>query len=110
MKNIKIDLIVGARPNFLKVASVIKAIQISKSKRLSYRLIHTGQHYDKNMSDVFFDQLKIPKPDVNFDVRSSTQAKQVGDIMVKYEDLLNRGKPSLCIVFGDVNSTLACSI
>ena len=105
-----IDFIVGARPNFLKVASLIHAMKLIGDYGFKYRLIHTGQHYDENMSKIFFDQLNIPKPDINFNVGSGSHAIQTGKIMLEYEKLLKDFPPSICIVFGDVNSTLACSI
>jgi UDP-N-acetylglucosamine 2-epimerase (non-hydrolysing) len=105
----KIDIIAGARPNFMKIAPIIEAIQ-SASGQLSYRLIHTGQHYDKKMSEDFFEQLGIPEPDVNLDARSGTQAEQTGRIMQRYETLLSEAPADLCLVVGDVTSTMACSI
>lgn len=104
-----IDIIAGARPNFIKIAPIIHSI--IKDGNFSFRLIHTGQHYDKNMSQNFFNQLDIPEPDINLEVGSGSQANQTAKIMVKYEDiLLNSPKPYLCLVVGDVNSTMACSI
>lgn len=107
-----IDIIAGARPNFMKIAPIIGALESSKAEgvSLSYRLIHTGQHYDKNMSDSFFEQLGIPHPDVNFGVGGGTQAEQTGGIMIAYEKLLLEMKSDLCLVVGDVTSTMACSI
>ena len=109
----KIDIIAGARPNFMKIAPIISEIVSSKNKNtdISYRLIHTGQHYDKNMSDNFFNQLEIPNPDINLGVGSGTHAEQTARIMTEYEKvLINKRKPDICLVVGDVNSTLACSI
>lgn len=103
-----IDVIVGARPNFVKVALLLQ--QLKTHKYISYRLIHTGQHFDKNMSDSFFKQLNIPDPDINFNVKPGSQAQQTGDIMVAYEKTLSHKKPDLCLVVGDVNSTMACAI
>ena len=108
-----IDIIAGARPNFMKIAPIIEAIKASAAAsdgQLSYRLIHTGQHYDKKMSEDFFEQLGIPEPDVNLDSRSGTQAEQTGRIMVRYEKLLQEAPADLCLVVGDVTSTMACSI
>ena len=109
---INIDLIVGARPNFMKIAPIIHAINFANIpvKKINYRLIHTGQHYDANMSDTFFQQLEIPKPDFNLNVGSGTQAEQTAGIMVGYEKLLLLGKSDLCLVVGDVTSTMACAI
>ena len=108
----KIDLIAGARPNFMKIAPIIDAISKAKSEGvdISFRLIHTGQHYDKNMSDSFFDQLNIPQPDINLGAGGGTQAEQTAAIMIGYERLLLEDKSDLCLVVGDVNSTMACSI
>jgi UDP-N-acetylglucosamine 2-epimerase (non-hydrolysing) len=108
----KIDLIAGARPNFMKIAPIIDAIKKAKAedKNISYRLVHTGQHYDKNMSESFFDQLEIPLPDVNFNAGGGTQAEQTSAIMTAYEKLLIKEKSDLCLVVGDVTSTMACAI
>jgi UDP-N-acetylglucosamine 2-epimerase (non-hydrolysing) len=107
-----VDFIAGARPNFMKIASVVRAIKSREHAggKLRYRLVHTGQHYDENMSGSFFEQLGIPKPDVNLDVGSGTQAEQTGKIMVRYEKLLLENRCDLCLVVGDVTSTMACSI
>lgn len=108
----KIDLIAGARPNFMKIAPIIDSIHqgINEGKEISYRLIHTGQHYDKNMSESFFEQLGIPTPDVNLGAGGGTQAEQTASIMIGYEKLLDVSKPDVCLVVGDVTSTLACAI
>ena len=103
----KIDLIAGARPNFMKIAPIIDAV---KGTSLEFRLVHTGQHYDKNMSGSFFDQLGIPEPHVNLGGGGGTQAEQTARIMVGYEALLLKERTDLCLVVGDVTSTLACSI
>jgi UDP-N-acetylglucosamine 2-epimerase (non-hydrolysing) len=108
----KIDLIAGARPNFMKIASIIDAIHTAQSenKNIEYRLIHTGQHYDKNMSESFFTQLCIPHPHVNLGAGGGSQSEQTAAIMIGYEKLLMTEKSDLCLVVGDVNSTMACSI
>lgn len=108
----KIDLIAGARPNFMKIAPIIDAIHKAQEegKNISYRLVHTGQHYDKNMSGSFFEQLGIPEPNVNLGAGGGTQAEQTASIMVGYEKLLLEDKADLCLVVGDVTSTMACSI
>ena len=109
---ILIDIIAGARPNFMKVAPIINAIK--KSQRnggsLTFRLVHTGQHYDPKLSGSFFEQLNIPQPDINLDVGSGTQAEQTGVIMIRYEKLLIDEPSQLCLVVGDVTSTMACAI
>jgi UDP-N-acetylglucosamine 2-epimerase (non-hydrolysing) len=85
-----IDLIAGARPNFMKIAPIIKAINARESKEhiISFRLVHTGQHFDKNMSDSFFEELGLPQPDVNLGAGGGTQAEQTAKIMIGYEKLL----------------------
>ena len=107
-----IDLIAGARPNFMKIAPITHAIQLAQKqgKKIDFRLIHTGQHYDKNMSDSFFDQLNIPLPDVNLGAGGGTQAEQTAAIMIGYEKTIIEKKPDLCLVVGDVTSTMACAI
>ncbi len=105
-----IDLIAGARPNFVKIASIIKSLNKIDYVDINFRLIHTGQHYDKNMSDIFFKQLNIPEPDFNFNAGSGSHSEQTSKIMISYENLLKSSPSNLCIVVGDVNSTMACSI
>jgi UDP-N-acetylglucosamine 2-epimerase (non-hydrolysing) len=107
-----IDVIAGARPNFMKIAPIVAAIEVQKNAGIDidYRLVHTGQHYDKKMSGDFFEQLNIPTPHVNLEVGSGTQAEQTGRIMMGYEALLQQKPCDLCIVVGDVTSTMACSI
>jgi UDP-N-acetylglucosamine 2-epimerase (non-hydrolysing) len=109
---IKITLVAGARPNFMKIAPIIHAIkaQIKDGARLSFRLVHTGQHYDKKMSGDFFDQLNIPEPNVNLAAGGGSQAEQTAAVMIAFEKELLANKPDLVIVVGDVTSTLACSI
>ena len=104
-----IDIIAGARPNFMKIAPIIRAIKESEGA-LRYRLIHTGQHYDKKMSGDFFEQLGIPEPDINLEVGSGTQAEQTGAIMTRYEKVLLEKRSDVCLVVGDVTSTMACAI
>lgn len=107
-----IDIIAGARPNFMKIAPLIRALEARKAEGgpLRYRLVHTGQHYDARMSGDFFKQLGIPEPDVNLEVGSGTQAEQTGAIMTGYERLLLDARSDLCLVVGDVTSTMACAI
>jgi UDP-N-acetylglucosamine 2-epimerase (non-hydrolysing) len=108
----RIDLIAGARPNFMKIAPIIDAIHKAQKegKNIQYRLIHTGQHYDKNMSGSFFEELGIPEPHFNLGAGGGTQAEQTAAIMIGYEKLLLEEKSDLCLVVGDVTSTMACSI
>ncbi|MBL8052105.1 MAG: UDP-N-acetylglucosamine 2-epimerase (non-hydrolyzing) [Nitrospira sp.] len=108
----RIDIIAGARPNFMKIAPIIEALKAAECRGgpLRYRLIHTGQHYDRAMSGSFFEELGIPDPDINLEVGSGTQAEQTAGIMVGYEKVLLKEKGDLCLVVGDVTSTMACSI
>ena len=108
----QIDLIAGARPNFMKIAPIIDALNLAQKRggSLRFRLIHTGQHYDRAMSGSFFEELGIPDPDINLEVGSGTQAEQTAAIMVAYEKVLLKQKSDLCLVVGDVTSTMACSI
>ncbi len=107
-----LDIIAGARPNFMKIAPIIDAIQCysDNGNCIEYRLIHTGQHYDKNMSDNFFTQLGIPEPDINLGAGGGTQAEQTAAIMIGYERVLNEKPADICLVVGDVTSTMACSV
>ncbi len=107
-----IDIIAGARPNFMKIAPIIRALQAQRAQggALRYRLVHTGQHYDPKLSGAFFEQLSIPNPDVNLEVGSGTQAEQTAAIMIRYEKLLLDHPAQLCLVVGDVTSTMACAI
>ena len=108
-----IDIIAGTRPNFVKIAPLVRQLQLLKNdlkSKVDYRLVHTGQHYDTKMSAVFFEQLEIPHPDVNFSISEASQAVQVGKIMFEYEKLLQKKLPDYCLVVGDVNSTMATAI
>lgn len=108
----KITIVAGTRPNFIKIAPIIKAIEQKQNEgaNVSYRLVHTGQHYDKNLSDTFFEELNIPKPDSNLEVKSGSQAEQTAAIMVAFEKELFQNSCDLVLVVGDVNSTMACAI
>jgi UDP-N-acetylglucosamine 2-epimerase (non-hydrolysing) len=99
--------VVGARPNFMKIAPIVHELQ---RRRLPQILVHTGQHYDANMSQVFFDELGLPRPDVYLDIGSDTHARQTARIMMAFEEICNQHKPDLVIVSGDVNSTLAAAL
>ncbi|WP_405380751.1 non-hydrolyzing UDP-N-acetylglucosamine 2-epimerase [Maribacter sp. LLG6340-A2] len=108
----KITLIAGARPNFMKIAPIIHAIQKAQEngKDIAYRLIHTGQHYDKKMSGDFFEQLNIPDPDANLGAGGGSQSEQTASIMLGFEKELMANPADLVIVVGDVTSTMACAI
>jgi UDP-N-acetylglucosamine 2-epimerase (non-hydrolysing) len=107
-----IDIIAGARPNFMKIAPIIRALATRRAAggMLQYRLVHTGQHYDASMSGDFFVQLQIPQPDINLQAGSGTQAEQTAAIMTRYEAVLMQRRSQLCLVVGDVTSTMACAI
>jgi UDP-N-acetylglucosamine 2-epimerase (non-hydrolysing) len=108
----KITIVAGARPNFIKIAPIIKAIEKKQNEGadVSYRLVHTGQHYDKNLSETFFEELNIPKPNSNLEVKSGSQSVQTAAIMVAFEEELLQYPCDLVLVVGDVNSTMACAI
>ncbi len=100
--------VVGARPNFMKVAPLTRAL--AARQRVRQTLVHTGQHYDRNMSDVFFRELEIPEPDFNLSVGSGTHAEQTGQIMQRFEPVVVGQKPDWVLVYGDVNSTIAAAL
>jgi UDP-N-acetylglucosamine 2-epimerase (non-hydrolysing) len=100
--------VVGARPNFMKVAPVLGSLDGRNGTRQT--LVHTGQHYDANMSEVFFEQLALPRPDVNLAVGSGSQARQTAEIMARFEEVALESKPDLVVVYGDVNSTVAAAL
>ena len=108
----KLTIVAGARPNFMKIAPLIHEIERVRhdGAAISYRLIHTGQHYDPKLSHIFFSELGIPEPDVNLEVGSGTQAEQTAGIMIGFEKELLQHSTDLVIVVGDVTSTMACSI
>lgn len=108
----KLTIIAGARPNFMKIAPIVHAIQAAQNsgQNISYRLVHTGQHYDANMSETFFQELHIPKPDAHLGGGGGTQAEQTAAIMIAFEKELIANPTNMVIVVGDVTSTLACSI
>lgn len=108
----KITIVAGARPNFIKIAPIIKAIEKKQNEgaAIFYRLVHTGQHYDKNLSETFFEELNIPQPNSNLEVKSGSQSIQTAAIMVAFEQELLQNSCDLVLVVGDVNSTMACAI
>jgi UDP-N-acetylglucosamine 2-epimerase (non-hydrolysing) len=105
---LKIVHIVGARPNFMKIAPLMR--EMAKYPQIQSILVHTGQHYDESMSDIFFTDLKIPRPDINLEVGSGSHAIQTAQVMMHFEPVLLEHRPDLVLVVGDVNSTLACSL
>ncbi len=107
-----VAIVAGARPNFMKVAPIIRAIGEARKQEqdIDYRLIHTGQHYDKKMSGDFFEQLRIPEPHINLESGSGTQAEQTATIMTRFEKVMENERPDVVLVVGDVTSTMACTI
>ena len=103
-----IHIVAGARPNFMKIAPIVRALQADG--RLAWKIIHTGQHYDRNMSDVFFDELGIPAPDVHFNCGGGSHASQTARVMEAFEKHCADDRPDAVLVVGDVNSTMACAI
>ncbi len=115
MANIKLLLIAGARPNFMKIAPLVHAIDAwnkghSGERKFEHALLHTGQHYDAKMSDIFFRELGIPAPDINLEVGSGSHAVQTANVMLKFETVCQERKPDWVVVVGDVNSTMACTL
>lgn len=104
----QIILIAGARPNFMKIAPLMEALKAAPD--MDPVLVHTGQHYDEKMSDLFFRQLGIPEPDVNLGVGSGSHAVQTAEIMKRFEPVVQERKPDAVLVVGDVNSTIACGL
>jgi len=115
-RSLHICIVGGARPNFMKVAPLVHSLIARKERvvnaglELKVSIVHTGQHYDKNMSNVFFQDLGIPSPDRYLDVGSGSHAKQTAKIMISFEKALLKDRPDLVVVVGDVNSTLACAL
>jgi UDP-N-acetylglucosamine 2-epimerase (non-hydrolysing) len=104
----KILLVAGARPNFIKIAPLMRAL--AKSPRFAARLVHTGQHYDAKLSKVFFEDLAIPKPDIELEIGSGSHAQQTAEIMKRFEAVLVEEQPEAVLVVGDVNSTIGCAL
>lgn len=109
MNRIRIDLVAAARPNFMKIAPLYKALA-ARPADFEVRIVHTGQHYDANMSDWFFRDLGLPAPHANLEVGSGSHAQQTAGVMVAYEQLAINSRPDWCVVVGDVNSTVACTL
>jgi len=106
---LKVIIVAGARPNFMKAAPIVAAMT-RRRHEFQPVLVHTGQHYDVNMSDVFFRELKIPEPDVNLAVGSGSHAQQTAEIMARFEAAVVERRPDLVLVYGDVNSTVAAAL
>ena len=116
MKNLKLLLVAGARPNFMKLAPLVKELQRHNAARgqddaaVDFHIVHTGQHYDARMSQIFFDELGIPAPDFNLEVGSGSHAAQTAEIMRRFEPVCQEARPDWVVVVGDVNSTMACAL
>jgi UDP-N-acetylglucosamine 2-epimerase (non-hydrolysing) len=104
----KIVMVAGARPNFMKIAPLMR--EMRGRPHLSVRLVHTGQHYDARMSQLFFDELEIPRPDIELEVGSASHAVQTAEIMKRFEPVVQAEAPDAVVVVGDVNSTIACAL
>jgi UDP-N-acetylglucosamine 2-epimerase (non-hydrolysing) len=102
-------LVAGTRPNFMKIAPLVRELS-RRAREWRWSLVHTGQHFDREMNQVFFEDLEIPAPDVKLELRGSTHAQQTASIMTGFEDVVRRRRPDVVVVVGDVNSTLACGI
>jgi UDP-N-acetylglucosamine 2-epimerase (non-hydrolysing) len=115
-RSLKLLLVAGARPNFMKVAPLIRAANVHNARcgngdvGLECRLIHTGQHYDVQLSRIFFEELGLPQPDVNLEAGSGSHAAQTANIMLRFEPVCERDRPDWVVVVGDVNSTMACTL
>ena len=107
---IKIITVIGARPQFIKAAAISRAISLAYSDQITEKIVHTGQHYDENMSDVFFKEMKIPRPDYNLKVGSSTHGRQTASMVKGLEDILIKEKPDGVLMYGDTNSTFAAAV
>src|SRR3954449_586581 len=104
----RILCVAGARPNFMKIAPLLRAF--AHDPRFEARLVHTGQHYDDRLSKVFFEDLAIPRPDIDLEVGSGSHAQQTAEIMKRFEPVLQKEQPQAVLVVGDVNSTIGCAI
>jgi UDP-N-acetylglucosamine 2-epimerase (non-hydrolysing) len=115
-RQLRLFIIAGARPNFMKVAPLIKCIQARNGdgghngRPVTFRLVHTGQHYDEKMSNIFFSELGIPAPDINLGIGSGSHAIQTANVMARFEPVCERERPDWVVVVGDVNSTMACTL
>ncbi len=110
-ERIRVLLAVGARPNFVKIAPLMASLsRLRRPVKTQTLLVHTGQHYDRALSRLFFDQLGIPRPDVNLEVGSGSHGRQIGEILIRLEPIVEDWKPNVVVVVGDVNSTVACAL
>ena len=101
--------VVGARPNFMKIAPILRAFAANRPA-IPTLLVHTGQHYDRDMNDKLFEDLRLPRPDINLEVGSGSHAVQTAEVMRRFEPVIDQYRPSCVLVVGDVNSTLACTL
>jgi len=111
----KLLIVAGARPNFMKIAPLIRVLRGKdehglKSSSIEHLLVHTGQHYDAQMSDVFFSELGIPAPDINLEIGSGSHAEQTAAVMIRFDSVCAAERPDWVVVVGDVNSTMACTL
>ena len=107
---LKIFTIVGARPQIIKAAAISRQVRTVFKDKIQESIVHTGQHYDENMSQVFFDEMEIPKPDFNLNIGSGTHGSQTARMIVGIEKLLIEHKPDSLVIYGDTNSTFAVAI
>src|SRR5688500_9384240 len=104
----KVLAVVGARPNFMKIAPLMR--EFRRRRNVEAYLVHTGQHYDRQMSELFFQELEIPRPNVDLGVGSGSHAVQTAEVMKRFEPVVVEQRPDLVVVVGDVNSTIACAL
>lgn len=109
LSKLKVFLVAGARPNFMKIEPIYRKMKHCP-QTFEPIIVHTGQHYDENMSRIFFEELELPRPDICLDVGSGSHAAQTAEIMKRFEPQLLKHRPELVIVVGDVNSTIACAL
>ncbi len=106
----KILTVIGARPQFIKAATISRVIAQYHSDKIKELILHTGQHYDQNMSDIFFDEMNIPKPDFHLNIGGSTHGEMTGSMLTELEKIMLQEKPNLVLIYGDTNSTLAAAL
>ena len=103
----KIVTVLGARPQFIKAATLSRILRDHYSKDFTEKIIHTGQHYDKNMSDIFFEEMKIPRPDYNLSTGGKSHGQMTGEMLIEIEKIISMERPDIVLIYGDTNSTLA---